>query len=319
MELTVAVWAPVARDPIMKVLAADSALTVREANNEAGYLAALDGADVAILPGVTPCYTPAVAVAIKASDTVKWVHLISAGHEGPESTGWADKLFSHPGGAVSGAVAEHAIALLGALTRGISAAVTAQAQGQWHRDQARKSTTLDGGTLLVVGFGSIGRRVATIARGFGATVIGVSRSGAARPEADEIVTGDALADVIGEADFIISALPQTDATHHLFDAAMFARCKPGARFVNVGRGSSVDQVALREALESGQLGGAGLDVTDPEPLPAGDPLWTAPNIIITAHYAGAGDRRSGQKIAEGLTRNLSLFRARERLDYQIDV
>lgn len=320
MALKLAVWAPVAREPIMNALKTVDGVEIREGRNEAEYLEALDGADAAILAGLPAFYTPAVGKALQASDTVKWVHLISAGHEGAAAAGWAEGIvFTHAGGAVSGAVSEHAIALLLALMRGLPRAVTAQAEQKWVRDQAPRATTLSGGVIAVVGLGTIGRRIARIAKGFGATVLGVSRSGRPVEEAEETFAVADLHAVLPRADFVVAALPLTGETQQLFDAAAFAAFKPGAYFVNVGRGGSVDEAALAAALEAGALAGAGLDVTAVEPLPSDSGLWRVPNLLITGHYAGAGDRNSGRKIADGLLRNIDLFRRGAPLDNQVIV
>src|SRR5690606_657715 len=101
-----------------------------------------------------------------------------------------------------------------------------------------------------------------------------------------------LASVLATVDFIVLSIAQTPETEHLFDAALFAACKPGAYLVNIARGGLVDQIALAEALRSGRLGGAGLDAQDPEPLPASDPLWDAPNLILSPHFAGGGSAAS---------------------------
>ena len=298
---------------MIKALGALDDLEIPEARNPEEFLAALEGAHVAVLPGLTKSYSPAVGAKIAAGKTVTWVHLISAGYDGVEAAGWPPGVrFTHPGGALSGAVAEHAFALLTALTRRIDKAVLNQTQQTWIKSYAQKATTLTGATLAVVGFGSIGQRVAKLARGYDMTVIGVSHSG--RPvDGYEVHPASALLEVLPRADAVISALPFSAETRHLFDAKAFACFKPTAWFVNVGRGGVVDQAALIAALQNETLAGAGLDVTDPEPLPPGDPLWTAPNVLITPHYAAAGDREAPIRIAEGFVENIRRFRAGEPL------
>jgi len=314
LALRIAVWAPVAREPILNALRALDEVEIAEASDEAQFLRALEGARVAVLPGLAKFYSPEVGAKIASSPDMAWVHLISAGHDGVDAAGWPPGVrFTHPGGALSGAVAEHAFALLAALSRQLDKAVLGQTRQAWGKPYAQQATTLSGATLAVVGFGSIGRRVAKLASGgYDMTVIGVSRSG--RPvDGYEVHPVSALLDVLPRADAVICALPFADETRHLLGAQAFAHCKPGAYFVNVGRGGVVDQAALIEALKSGALAGAGLDVTDPEPLPEGDPLWTAPNVLITPHYAAAGDREAAVRIAEGLVENIRRFRAGEPL------
>ena len=118
------------------------------------------------------------------------------------------------------------------------------------------------------------------------------------------------------AAFVVTAA-LTPQTRHLFDAAAFARCKPSALFVNVARGGLVDQAALRDALVEGRIAGAALDVTDPEPLPAGDPLWSAPNLVISPHFAGGGSTGSLRRLAEGAAENLRRSMAGEPLLHQV--
>lgn len=142
--------------------------------------------------------------------------------------------------------------------------------------------TLDGKTLGLVGIGQIGSRIAQLARAFGMRVLAVRRSDAPGPEGIEIV---ALDEMLGRADHIVLAAPVTAATTGLLDARAFDRVKPGVHIVNIARGALIDTAALIDALASGRVGGASLDVTDPEPLPPGHPLWAAPNVRITGHVA----------------------------------
>ena len=148
-------------------------------------------------------------------------------------------------------------------------------------------TTFEGAQVLVLGAGDIGTHFAKLAGSFGAHVTGVRRRVGEVPEGfDAIRSMDDLPELLPAADVVISFLPSSPATRGLADAAFFARCKPGSYFANGGRGDLVVQADLIAALESGQIAGAALDVTTPEPLPTDDPLWDAPNIFITPHVAG---------------------------------
>lgn len=142
--------------------------------------------------------------------------------------------------------------------------------------------SLDGKTLGLIGIGQIGGRIAALARAFNMRVVAQRRSSAAAPEGVEIVPLDTL---LARADHLVIAAPLTSETAGLLDAAAFAKTKRGVHLVNIARGGIVDTAALIAALESGQVGAASLDVTDPEPLPAGHPLWRAPNVRITPHVA----------------------------------
>jgi phosphoglycerate dehydrogenase-like enzyme len=147
-----------------------------------------------------------------------------------------------------------------------------------------------GRTMLVVGLGGIGTEVARRAHALGMRVIATRNSSREGPDfvARVGLPGD-LAAFAAEADVVVNATPLTPETEDLFDEEFFAAMKPGGYFVSVGRGASTDTDALVDALRSGHLAGAGLDVTDPEPLPAGHPLWSMPNVIITPHVASNSD------------------------------
>jgi phosphoglycerate dehydrogenase-like enzyme len=152
-----------------------------------------------------------------------------------------------------------------------------------HRDTER----VDGSRVLVVGAGSIGRTIARLVRAAGMAVEGVaSHARAEDPDFDAVHGSAALHDALPHADYVVVATPLTDATHGLFDARAFARMKPSARFINIGRGPVVQTDALVEALRAGHIAGAALDVFEEEPLPDDHPLWTMPQVILTAHMAG---------------------------------
>jgi phosphoglycerate dehydrogenase-like enzyme len=185
-------------------------------------------------------------------------------------------------------VADNAIAMAIALMRGLDLYDKMAATKHMQQpDFGQRGMQIEGRTLLVVGLGGIGSQVAALAYGLGMKVIatrGSSRNGP--PYVDQVGLANELPDLIGKADVVVMAAPLTAETEHLFDAKMFARMKKGAIFVNVGRGKQVVQADLIAALKSGQVGAAGLEVTDPEPLPDGDPLWDAPNLMLMTH-AGA--------------------------------
>ncbi|MBX3194141.1 MAG: D-2-hydroxyacid dehydrogenase [Microbacteriaceae bacterium] len=172
----------------------------------------------------------------------------------------------------------------------------------WEETEAQR---VDETSMVVVGLGSIGTAVARRARAFGIAVHGVQRRPRPSADVDSVHPLDDLDDLLPGADWIVNALPGGPETSGLFDAGRFARCMPGAYFVNVGRGTTVDEPALVAALESGRLGGAALDVTAEEPLPSASPLWDAPGVTISAHCAalvpGAMDRMVDILI-ENLTR-----------------
>lgn len=158
---------------------------------------------------------------------------------------------------------------------------------------------------LVVGLGTIGTSVAVRARACGAHVTGVRRSPDGTEPVDAIVTPDQLPTAVGDADVIVVATPATATTSGLVDRELLSGVKPGALLINVGRGSLVDEPALIEALDAGILSRAVLDVTAAEPLPAGDPLWDHPKVVITPHSSALGSgrhRRAATAFAENLAR-----------------
>jgi phosphoglycerate dehydrogenase-like enzyme len=147
---------------------------------------------------------------------------------------------------------------------------------------------LTGQTVLLAGVGEIGQAVANRAKALGMSTIGVRRrSDQGRPDSIDAMVGiERLNEVLGSADHVVNSLPFTEGTRSLFDASAFEMMTAGAHFYNVGRGRTVDTDALVNAVRTGKIAGAGLDVTDPEPLPSESPLWDLPNVILTAHTAG---------------------------------
>jgi phosphoglycerate dehydrogenase-like enzyme len=189
-------------------------------------------------------------------------------------------------------MAEHVMALMLAFSRSLQFYIPEQRAGRWTPDvpPPARSMTLQGKTVLVAGLGGIGTEVARRAHAFGMKVTATRASGREGPPFVSYVgLPDELLALAREADFVVNTLPLTEQTRGLFDAKLFAAMKSGAIFVNVGRGGSVVQDDLVAALRSGRLAGAGLDVTDPEPLPAGHPLFSLPNVIITPHVAADTD------------------------------
>jgi phosphoglycerate dehydrogenase-like enzyme len=189
-------------------------------------------------------------------------------------------------------MAEHVMALMFGLTRGLADYLPAQAMGEWADEAVPESRMWEvkGRTMLVAGLGGIGTEVAKRAHALGMTVIATRNSGTDGPDyVAEVGLADKLLPFAGRADVIVSTLPLTPETRGLMNKAFFDAVKRGALFINVGRGGTVVTGDLVAALNDGRLGGAGLDVTDPEPLPPDHPLWHAPNVIITPHVAAALD------------------------------
>ena len=199
------------------------------------------------------------------------------------------------------AVAEHAMALLLACVRRLDAAVTSKANRQWERHGPRLE--LHGSTMVVAGIGAIGERVAELATGFGMRVVGVKRD----PDdydgcAQRVVGPEELVAVCREADVLVNALPGGDQTKGLISTAVFDALD-GGWLISVGRGSVVDEPALVDALETGRIRGAGLDVFADEPLDDTSPLWAIPGVVMTAHVGGLSPNY-GQRWVGLFRRNL---------------
>jgi phosphoglycerate dehydrogenase-like enzyme len=191
-------------------------------------------------------------------------------------------------------IGEHAVALMLSLTRGLVQQAKALPDADWDGSTGDRlgMISVDGKTVLVAGLGGIGRAAAKRAAGLGMRVIATRNSSRSGPDyVDYVGLSDELFGLAAQADVVINALPLTPETEGLFDAAFFDAVRPGVFFVNVARGKSVVTDDLVAALADGRVAGAGLDVTDPEPLPADSPLWQMPNVIITPHIAWYGNDR----------------------------
>jgi len=222
----------------------------------------------------------------------------------------------------SPALAEHSIALMMTLVRGIDTFHANQIKGSWVRDVDMDRDgfmELDGRTVLVVGLGGIGTQVAKRAHGLGMRVIATRGSRREGPDyVDYVGLADEVIDLAGQADVVINTAPLTSRTRGMFDAEFFAAMKSNAYFVSVGRGASTVTDDLVAALESGQIAGAGLDVTDPEPLPEGHPLWSTPRVIITPHTGGRSDK-GRDRLFLLVQENLRRYVAGEPLYSVVDV
>ena len=222
-------------------------------------------------------------------------------------------------GLVGPHLADHAMALLLALTRQLAAAVR-DGVASWDRrlDYRRREIELEGLVMGIVGFGGTGRALARRAAGFGMAVRALDRGAmAGTAEVAAVEPFDSLDGMLAAADVVALCAPLTVETTGMIDADRFARMKPGAILVNVTRGELVVHEALVAALDSGRLGGAGLDVHHVEPLPADDPLWRYANVVMTPHTAGASQLRVGRNV-DRFIENLGRFRRGEPLHGLVD-
>ena len=285
------------------------------ARDEPELLQALPEADAL---WITPTYySPAVPQAITSNrGRLKWIGLTSAGYDVLLRAGVPPGVTMTYAVAVHGpAVAEHAAALVLALVRQLPRALAAQTQLAWNAPAMIGTLrSLEDLTVAIVGFGTIGGELAARLRPLAKRIIGVSRSGKPDARSDEMFASAQLHDALAQSDVAVVTVTYSPETKHLIDAAALAALPADALLVNVSRGPVVDGAALHAALVAKKLAGAALDVTDPEPLPADDQLWTTPGVIITPHIGSFGSRATGARLADQFERNIARFERGEALE-----
>ncbi|MEX2421407.1 MAG: D-2-hydroxyacid dehydrogenase [Actinomycetota bacterium] len=217
---------------------------------------------------------------------LRWIQSASAGVDGLLFPKLAQShvVLTNARGVFDDPIAEYVVGLVLVFAKGLVGVVDGQRAHEWrHRD----TEPLEGKRVLIVGAGSIGKAVGRRCSALGMHVRGVARTARADDEvfASVAAVGE-LGGQLGWADYVVNALPATPETRHLFDDAVFGAMNPWARFVNVGRGSTVDESALIRALERGAIAGAALDVFEQEPLPSSSPLWSMPNVVVSPHVSG---------------------------------
>ena len=228
---------------------------------------------------------------------LKWLHSTAAGVAQLMYPELRDSgiLVTNPSGVFSVPMAEHTMGLLLALARNFPDSVRQQDRAIWSQqelwDKPQHLAEVNGQVLLIVGYGSIGRELAKRAKAFEMRVWGVTRSGGGDGhDVEKIFSSAQWHEALPEADYLVVAAPETPETRHLIGAKEIAKMKRGARLINVGRGSLLDEKELVSALEKGALGGAAIDVAETEPLPPDSPLWKARNLFITPHTSALSDR-----------------------------
>jgi len=228
---------------------------------------------------------------------LRWLHVFNVGVDHPIYTEMLERgvRLTTSAGSTAGPIAQTAIMGLLALARGFPHWLAAQRIHQWNPQRKTLPRDLPGQTAIVLGLGKIGSEVARLARALGLKVIGVRRGPRlAEDPVDELYPPAALPDLLPRCDWLIIACPLTPETRGLVDAGLIARLPRGARIINVARGEIIAEQALIEALRSGHLAGAYLDVFETEPLPAESPLWDLPDVLITPHnsaVAAGNDER----------------------------
>jgi phosphoglycerate dehydrogenase-like enzyme len=255
---------------------------------------------------------------LNAAKQLKWIHIMNSGVENiaPALKG-TDITLTNLKVVLGPEVADHAMALLLSLTRGLNETIPARGKWEMPRNLAQL-TELDGKTAVIIGVGGVGTQIAQRASAFGMTIIGVDPKDAAPlPVISRMVKPSELDAVLPLADVVFVTVPETPATKGMIGPAQFREMKRGAYFIAVSRGTIYSTDALVEALSTRRLAGAGLDVTDPEPLPANHPLWKFENVVITPHIAGASDV-SLTRILDLVRENIRRFASGEPLLNTID-
>ena len=246
---------------------------------------------------------------IAAAKNLRWLNSVYAGLDGlPLAQLLAQgTAVTHGTGINAVTIAEYVVMGMLNIAKGYREVVRAQDRRDWLKDSPGK-VELAGSRALVLGYGAIGQLVCKRLRAFEVQVSVVRRS--ADPAA---LTPDQWRPRLGEFDWIIVAVPATPETEAMLGASEFAACKPSATVLNVARGSVMDQQALVEALQSGRIGHAFLDVTTPEPLPAEHVLWTLPNVHISMHLSGRAQDKMLQRAAARFLDNLKRYQQGETL------
>jgi phosphoglycerate dehydrogenase-like enzyme len=270
------------------------------------------------IPGDSP---DGLARAVRSNPGLRWVQATSAGAGEQVAAAALPEADLHrvtvtsAAGVHAGPLAEFALFGLLAFTKDLPRLLADQRAHRWGHYPVGE---LSGRTLLIIGLGQIGIEVARLATAFGMRVIGINRSGTAdSPHVDEVGRTTELEAWLPEADAVVICAPLTDETSGLVDAAAIAAMKPGTILVNIGRGGVVDEATLIEALRSGRLAGAALEVFAREPLGSDSPLWEMPNVLVSPHTAGLS-MREDERIVSLFVENLGRYLRGEALRNRVD-
>lgn len=257
---------------------------------------------------------------LKCAKNLQWLQTSSAGVEPYTRLGVmpAGAALTNATGAYGLAISEHMLGMLLMIYKKLELYRDGQLKGEW--SEQGEVRTLLGATVLIMGMGDIGGSFGRLCKALGAYVIGLRRKDGSRPDyADEVHLTGELDSLLPRADVVAVTLPGTPATRGMLDKNRIALMKPGAVVLNVGRGYIIDTEALCDALESGRLGGAGLDVTEPEPLPGDHRLWGIPTAVITPHVSGGYHlHETHERIVDIFIENLSRFLRGGELKNQVD-
>lgn len=277
---------------------------------------ALEDAEIAILAGD-------LDERFIAAPRLKWIHCDHAGLTRSARPEVFERglIVTGSAGRSGPALAEHVMMFSLLLCSGYPSFYEAQKRQEWRRvPEMADLRALYGRTIGILGMGHTGRALAKRAKAFEMEVLGYRRRDLPPPEGVDRMycsdRGEGIEDILEQADILALVLNLSDATHHMIGKEQIARMKRSAIIVNLSRGGVIDQDALVAALREGRLAGAGLDVTDPEPLPGGHPLWDAPNVLITPHFTAALPDKTDRSV-DTIIENIRRFRAGEKMLNQL--
>ncbi|MEE0956308.1 MAG: D-2-hydroxyacid dehydrogenase [Eubacterium sp.] len=258
---------------------------------------------------------------LQEADSLEWLQLTSAGADKYCAPGILPQgcVLTNASGAYGLSVSDHMLAMTFSLMRNFPFYSRQQGEHDWKR--GRKVQTTEGAVVVLLGVGDIGSIYGRKMKALGAYTIGVRRTIHEKPEwLDEQITMEELDKVLPRADFVAMSLPGGKATEHIIDERRLGLMKDTAYIINVGRGNAIDPAALKKALREGTIGGAGLDVTEPEPLPADDELWSLPNCLITPHVAGWFFLdKTVERIIEIVCQNLDHYMNGKELNHKVNI
>ncbi|WFR59294.1 D-2-hydroxyacid dehydrogenase [Anaerocolumna sp. AGMB13025] len=256
---------------------------------------------------------------LKDAENLKWLHLPSAGADGYTNKASyynKDIILTNSSGVFGLPIAEHVFAMILSYNRNLQEYAYDKKEKIWKG--LTKTRDFYGSTIGIIGLGDIGTEIAKRAKAWGAEVLAVKRTITEVPEyVDKLYSLEDIDEVLTQSDYVVLALPNTQKTQGIMNEEKLKKMKPHAFLVNIGRGALIDQEALIKALQENWIGGAGLDVTTPEPLPEDSPLWELPNVILTPHTSGSSPSNITRRF-EMFNRNLKLFLENKPLENLVD-
>jgi phosphoglycerate dehydrogenase-like enzyme len=301
-------------DDVAAALRAYPGIAFADPADNSALAEALAGADV-LVTGNRGYLAETAAVIRERGTALRWIQFTTSGTDNAFKHGMpSGVIVTNMAGLRAFSVAEQAFALMLGLVRKLRATEAARQREAWVRDDLIPVVdNLAGKHVLIIGLGAIGQEIARKAKAFDMQVSAISRSVKPPPHVDRIRPRQELVDACAEADIVVMAALYEEGADRLLSRLAIAAMKPSAYVINIARGGLVDEDALVEALTTGRIAGAGLDVTVTEPLPVGHPLWSLPNVLLTPHIAGAGSDGIGESIASVVTGNLRRWIAGEQL------